>query len=201
MSSLDPFGPLGGLWEHSLTFWSTSNLMFLVEFWSKIFIFNSLINNHSESDYFRFFDHFVHSHRLKSIKKGSTSTSMSNFGTILTKIDNFQTWRRPTFWGLQISSQTFVVRFVFRFQTNSSQCRILLPPSMGDTIRKICFDSIGPYNAFGPIQSSQSNFLLFPIQSNRPDSIRFGPIRSDSFRFRIRYDAFGPIQILWIRQK
>ena len=39
-------------------------------------------------------------------------------------------------------------------------------------------------------------FLLFPIQSNRPDSASFGPIRSDSFRFRIRYNAFGPIQIL-----
>ena len=92
------------------------------------------------------------------------------------------------------SQSTFVVRFAFRFQAKFFKRKILLPPSMGDTIRKICFDSIGPYNAFGPIQSSQSNFLLFPIQSNRPDSIRFGPIRSDSFRFRIR---FNPIFLLF----
>ena len=34
MSSLEPFGPKGGLWEHSLTFWSTST--FLVKFTVKI---------------------------------------------------------------------------------------------------------------------------------------------------------------------
>ena len=57
-------------------------------------------------------------------------------------------------------------------------------------IHFFCFDSIGPIS----IRSVRFN-LLNPIQSNRPDSIRFGPIRSDSVRFRIRYNAFGPIQI------
>ena len=87
----------------------------------KIFIFNSLINNHSESDYFRFFDRFVHSHRLKSIKRVNINFHV-RFGTILTKIDNFQTWRKPSrqptnlfrnifclrdplLWGLKIPSQ------------------------------------------------------------------------------------------------
>ena len=36
MSILEPFGPIGGLWEHSLTFWSTSTLNFLVKIPVKI---------------------------------------------------------------------------------------------------------------------------------------------------------------------
>ena len=50
------------------------------------------------------------------------------------------------------------------------------------------FDSIGPIS----IRSVRFN-PLNPIQSNRSGS--FGPIRSDSIRFRIRYNAFSPIQI------
>ena len=121
------------------------------------------------------------------------------------------------------------IRFVFRFDFNIASKHWQFQST--NPIQSIRSD----LNPFGPIRIHffvsisrlwlRFNPILFPIQSNRSDSIHsvrfdpiqvgsefdsiqfllfpiqsnrsgsFGPIRSDSIRFRIRYNAFGPIQI------
>ena len=126
---------------------------------------------------------------------------------------NFQTWRRPTFWGLQslvkvcsqiseISNVGYCLQALAIHSINSIQSvQVIRPDSIQFISVQNWLQSIFSFSIKSARTTRSVRFNpLNPIQSNRPDSIRFGPIRSDSVRFRIRYNAFGPIQIFWIRQ-